>query len=102
MSGDGSLARVSALFETLAAVIEARKSDETVHSALAALKAVCAQTVAQELPRASKDLVSNISTAIQTWEQVWPRLGGQPEFRLAVAREARMWAKRFQELGQRP
>ena len=40
-------------------------------------------------------LLANLTMALQTWRDVWPRLGAQREFRLAVAREARLWSERF-------
>jgi hypothetical protein len=43
-------------------------------------------------------LLAHVQTAAQTWREVWPRLGGQREFRHAVAREARLWSKRLLEL----
>ena len=43
-------------------------------------------------------ILANVKTAVETWQKVWPRLGRDKEFRLAVAREARLWAKRLSEL----
>ncbi|MBI3996635.1 MAG: hypothetical protein HY352_03145 [Candidatus Omnitrophica bacterium] len=102
MSPESTLERVGTIFADLASLIEARKPADLIQRALADLTTVCAQASAQKQAGAAQELLRNVSTAVQTWEQVWPRLGQQPEFRLAVAREARMWAKRFQELGQRP
>ena len=45
-------------------------------------------------------VLTNVKTAVETWQNVWPRLGQDKEFRLAVAREARLWAKRLSELLQ--
>lgn len=45
-------------------------------------------------------ILANVKTAVDTWQKVWPRLGQDKEFRLAVAREARLWAKRLSELVQ--
>ena len=102
MSPESLLGRVETTFATLASLIEARKPADLIQRALADLDAVCAQASAQEQGGASQELLRNVSTAAQTWGQVWPRLGQQQEFRLAVAREARMWAKRFHELASRP
>ncbi len=37
----------------------------------------------------------HLDTVLKTWQEVWPRMGGQRDFRMAVIREARSWAKRL-------
>ena len=48
----------------------------------------------------AQPLLRNLTTALEAWRTVWPRLGQQREFRQAVVREARMWQHRFQELAR--
>ena len=57
---------------------------------------LCAQLAVQEQAEV-KQLLTNVQQALQTWQEVWPRLGTSGEFRAAVAREARQWSKRFSE-----
>ena len=42
-----------------------------------------------------QSLLTNLQQPLTTWQQVWPRLGAQEEFRLAVAREADLWSRRL-------
>ena len=68
----------------LADGIEARQDDPQVLARLAQARAACRPTAGD----------AQLVTVLEAWQQVWPRLGAQREFRLAVAREARLWAKR--------
>lgn len=42
--------------------------------------------------------MEQLSTVLRAWTDVWGRLGGDPAFRGAMAREARGWAKRCEAL----
>ena len=60
-------------------------------------RALCEQAAGRAGSGALNALLANVSTALRTWQDVWPRLGTQRDFRVAVAREARLWAKRLSE-----
>ena len=47
-------------------------------------------------------LVTDVKPALETWQRVWPRLGTDQDFCLAVAREARLWSGRLVELAGSP
>ena len=57
-------------------------------------RARCSSQEAAAAAPSMASLLANLAMALQTWQEVWPRLGSQREFRLAVAREARLWAER--------
>jgi len=82
-------------FAALADQVDRRAPDATLLAAMQAVARSCARRAAQERSPERKRLLTDVQTALQTWQEVWPRLGRQPEFRLAVAREARGWATRF-------
>ena len=79
-----SVSDVSASFETIASGIETGASTSAVVAALRAAGARC-----------EREGLANVRQAVEAWERVWPRLGAQPEFRTAVVREARLWAKKL-------
>ena len=85
-------------FSALAESIERQKSNEAVMEALAQTQASCRQFAEEASSAETKRLCGNIQSALNAWKEVWPRLGRQPEFRQAVAREARLWSKRFEVL----
>ena len=85
---------VAAQFGALAASIRQCKPDAAVIALLDALHGLCEQTAARVTGEA-RTLLSNLTTALRTWQDVWPRLGTQPEFRGAVVREAELWSKRL-------
>ncbi len=92
-----SLGDITAQFGALACAIEQRQPDAAIVSRIETLRGLCEQagpTLAGE-PRA---LLANLTTALRTWHDVWPRLGAQAEFRGAVVREANLWHKRVQTL----
>ena len=47
-------------------------------------------------------LLADVKPALETWQRVWPRLGTDHDFSLAVAREARLWSGRLGELSGTP
>lgn len=75
--------------------LEAHRDDAQVLQAIREARAVCERLAAAEGSATTQQLLKNLTVVFETWQQVWPRLGVQREFRLAVAREARLWAKRL-------
>ena len=51
-------------------------------------------------PRNVKEMFEDLRLRVTTWRQVWPRLGKQPEFRNAVAREAHAWSQKLLKLAR--
>ena len=51
--------------------------------------ALCVEAVSAG---ASRSTVADLQQRLKVWLDVWPRLGKDPQFRAAVAREARHWA----------
>ncbi|PIQ83755.1 MAG: hypothetical protein COV75_05785 [Candidatus Omnitrophica bacterium CG11_big_fil_rev_8_21_14_0_20_63_9] len=93
------LLRVAEAFTAIGGAID-RHDDGAVGTLLQQAQDTC-QRAAEQAVGETKAYLVNVGTALQTWQQVWPRLGEQPEFRQAVGREARLWAKRFTELAHR-
>ena len=79
-------------FTAIAEWIDQGRDDAGLPPLLAQARVLCEQAAASA--KAVPEL-ANLQQALTTWETVWPRLGVQPEFRQAVAREARLWAKRL-------
>ena len=48
----------------------------------------------------TKEILADLQMRVATWRLVWPRLGKQPEFRNAVAREAHAWAQKLLKLAK--
>lgn len=81
-------------FAAIAAWIDEGRAADGLPPLIAQARVLCEQAAASAAAKAKPDLV-NLQQALTTWETVWPRLGSQQEFRQAVAREARLWAKRL-------
>ena len=84
--------------ECLAAIaeqIERGRDDAALPALLAQARASCAASTGA--PAGVKPMLTQMQQALETWATVWPRLGSQREFRQAVVREARLWAKRFEQ-----
>ncbi len=82
-------------FLELAALVEKRAASQAIEKLLSKLRLDCESAV---IPAASKEANAafvQVQQTLGTWKDVWPRLGPQAEFRLAVAREARAWANRL-------
>ena len=94
--------QLAARFASIAACVDERRPEAATLELLAQTAAACAEAARVESSPATKQLLANVETAVSAWHQVWPRLGAQGEFRLAVAREARLWSKRLSELAQAP
>ena len=88
-------------FQRIADAIEQRVSDRLVTETLETAQALCAEATAHAPDAAARTLFTNVHTALETWQAVWPRLGAQKEFRQAVAREAGLWARKLGELSPR-
>jgi hypothetical protein len=94
--------RLAEGFAAIAAGIEARQSDASLTELFTQTHVLCEEVIARESQADAKALAGNVQLAVRTWQQVWPRLGGQTPFRQAVSREARMWSKRLLEGFHRP
>ena len=90
-------AQASAHLNALADGIESRQPDATILRALGQAHACCRDGQAAVRAGAATQYLRQAATAADAWQQVWSRLGADREFRLAVAREARLWAKRLAE-----
>lgn len=90
------LLRVAEAFTAVGGAID-RQDHPAVAGLLQQAHQACEQAGAQAVGDTKAYLV-NVQMALQTWQHVWPRLGDQPEFRQAIGREARLWAKRLTEL----
>ena len=92
---DTPVAEVAARFTSLAASVEESRADATLMERMRITQAWCERAAAAERSASRRQLLTNVQQPLATWQQVWPRLGAQGEFRVAVAREARLWSKRF-------
>ncbi len=90
--------RAAESFAHLATCVMGREADAAVLAALTETRTRC-DAASAERP-GQRALFVNLQTALSTWQQVWPRLGGQGEFRAAVAREAEQWAKKLTGLAK--
>ena len=91
------LGQVVAGCSAIAACVEERRPEAVLRERFEETRARCEQAAAGERAEDAQRLLTNVKTALETWQRVWPRLGHDREFRLAVAREARLWAKRLSE-----
>ena len=92
-----SAPEVAEAFAALASCVEARSTEAEVSQQIRLVRSVCERAAVHAPGTEAGRLLSNVQQALETWRTVWPRLGAQQEFRAAVVREARLWAKRFQE-----
>ena len=92
--------QIAANFATMATLLEEQRPATLLTEIFVRTQALCEGAVAQESRANAKTLADNVQSALRTWQQVWPRLGSQPPFRQAVAREARLWSKKFLELAK--
>ncbi len=68
-----------------------RGPSEHVPPLLAECLEVCARDAGS-----SKAPWADLQQRLTVWRDVWPRLGQDPQFRAAVAREARRWTEQLQ------
>ena len=93
-----AVTRLTTQLGSITAAIEGGKSDTAITALLTELQRTCEEWTVQPSSASAKQWVSNLQTVIQTWKEIWPRMGGQREFRLAVARETRLWSQRLPTL----
>ena len=92
------LQQIASSFGRVAACITQRQPPAHLAEALAQSQALCQWAAPVEGSTEGKALLTNLQAALETWQQVWPRLGARKEFRLAVAREAGLWSRRLQAM----
>ncbi len=91
-----NLLKLAEAFSVITSTIDQAQSDPVVSGAFVQAIELCEQARAEESSTETRHLLANVQTALETWRHVWPRLKHQEEFRLAVAREARLWAQQFE------
>jgi hypothetical protein len=96
----GQVAHIAAQFEQLAACVTQRRDEAQIMDVLAQTRDCCAWALSSDASDEAGSLLSNLQTAVRTWQQVWPRLGATPDFRQAVAREANLWSRRLTTLAK--
>jgi hypothetical protein len=94
------VACIAAKFAAIATAVIQRRPDPELQDTLEQTQAFCGWAAAGAPSGELKALLPNLKTALETWRQVWPRLGAQREFRQAVAREADLWSRRLQALAK--
>ena len=88
-----SASEMSKAFAAIASCVESGGSTSEVMARLRAAWSQCDRDAAALPDGDTKRRLANVQQALETWRRVWLRLGAQREFRAAVAREARFWAK---------
>ncbi len=91
-------AAVSEAFLQVAAQIEQRDKQQAVEKLLKQLHLDCQKLSEATQSKEIQSSTAQVQQALETWLQVWPRLSSQDDFRLAVAREARLWSGRFTKM----
>ena len=82
-------------FSRLAQAVEGSRPQAELFERMEDARRACEAAAARAESSDMRDLLINVQSALRTWREVWPRLGTEQPFRLAVAREARLWAKRL-------
>ena len=95
MSPESELEQFAHRFLALASGIQGERPEATVTEALGQAEALARKLSESGASTETRTLAAQLTTALQTWRTVWPRMGSQREFRSAVAREAVQWAKRL-------
>lgn len=99
IQGKTSLSLLIDSFTKLACAIEEQKDESSIQQLLAemtqAIQQVLGRTLEAEQTPEIREWLPKLCTVVETWQGVWPRLGQQLEFRMAVVREARSWSRRF-------
>lgn len=86
--------QIAAHFARAASAITEQQPDEALMMIFKETRTLCEQAVAESSTE-MRSLLANLQQPLETWQQVWSRLGEQQEFRQAVAREAELWSKRL-------
>ena len=55
-------------------------------------------SLATESSKPVQEILSDLQVRVATWREVWPRLGKDPQFRNAVARESHAWVNKLLKL----
>jgi len=92
MTSPNSLQELSQDFLQLAEAVDA--SGARVPTALSTAHALCARLIPQQTG-ATQTLLEDLAHRLEVWQQVWPRLSKDGGFRIAVARESRLWAQKL-------
>ena len=92
------LSRIASNFAEIASCVTKGAPAAKVTDVLEQTRALCERAVVGDDAADITSLLPNLRTALETWQQVWPRLGKQKEFRQAVAREADLWSRRLEAL----
>ncbi len=98
-------ADIASACERIAAHISERKPEAHILDALRQAASLCSAAASEAgLDQDSTTMLSNLSTAIDTWHKVWPRLSHDmetgPSFRAAVVRECGLWSRRLYALAK--
>ena len=86
-------------FARMASSIKEGQPDAIMATLLEDVRSLC-ESAAPASSEVFQSLLTNLRTVVTTWRDVWPRLGDQPEFRSAVAREAELWSRRLRAMAQ--
>ena len=87
----------------LAAAIQERRPATAITELLTTTIASCDRAATEAGGAAVQQrILKDVKPALETWQRVWPRLGTEQDFSLAVAREARLWSGRLGELSGTP
>jgi|GEM_PF-4107249 len=92
-SASAPLHELTVALGQLAEAVEHRQED-TVARHLQATPTLC-RALAPQQPQDRQALLEDLAHRLEVWASVWPRLGQDPGFRQAVAREARLWATKL-------
>ena len=87
-------------FTRIASSVETGKPESSIMALMDETERLCHHAAVIHGDEA-KELLPCLVTMLQTWRTVWQRMAGQQDFRLAVAREARVWSARVAELATR-
>lgn len=93
-----SLDDIAGGFDAIAAGIKDHKSTVQIIGLMTDTWQQCGVGARDGATADAISLLSNLQTALTTWQEVWPRLGARKEFRQAVGREAAMWSKRLRAM----
>ena len=96
-----SQAPLKTLAHTLERVADAADHDGAAASMTALLSECLACCAAGDITGAARAHLQDLQQRLTVWHDVWPRLGCDPQFRVAVAREAHRWSAQLEQLACR-
>ncbi len=91
---NGQPPRLAAAVAQITSTINARQPETNVLKALRDAQVLCEEVGGQSAGEL-QILVQQLNTVLDAWQRVWPRMGQQQDFRLAVSREAELWSRRL-------